>query len=123
LTTTPPLVVIVGVAGALVVAALLVVALVLSGHSADLTNTSVVLVLGFCSTVILTLLGIGVLHSAVQGIQGQVVEVHQQVNSRLDQLVKASSEAAHAAGVVQGQTAANAAPGPIGPATSPGGAS
>lgn len=96
MTTTPyPLVVIAGVAGALLVATLLVGALVLSGHSADLTNPSVVIVLGFCSTAILTLLGIG-------GVHGQVAVVHQLVNSRLDQLVAASSAAAHAAGVVEG---------------------
>ncbi len=98
-----PPVVIAGVGLALVVSAALVGALVITGHSAELGSPSVLIVLGFCSTAIVTMLGIGAVH-------GQVLEVHQQVNSRLDQLVAASSAAAHAAGVVEGQASSASPP-------------
>ncbi len=87
-----PPVVIIGVLSSILVATILVVTLVVTGHAVELSSPSVVIVLGFCSTALLTLLGIG-------GVHDQVVEVHQQVNSRLDELVKA----AHAAGVVEGK--------------------
>lgn len=89
---------IVGICGALIVAGSLVGALALSGHSEALASPSVVLVLGFCSLVITSLLGFGAIHT-----QGQ--ELHTQLNSRLDELVASKTAQARTAGYAEGQAA------------------
>jgi len=108
-----PVPIITAIVAVLVVAAALVIGLVATNHMDALSSPSVVLVLGFCATILTTLLGVSALHQGQQNVGAQVLEVHQQVNSRLDQLLAVTKQSAHTAGFAEGQAAGPNPPPPV----------
>lgn len=89
----------VGVIVVVVIAAVLVLAVVLTGHTDTASLQLVTTVLGFAGTIILVLLGLA-------GLKGKVEEIHGSINGRMGELISTTAASAHARGVVEGMAKA-----------------